>query len=342
MPDWLGRMFGPYRILERIGSGGMGTVYKAYQTGPDRLVAIKVLPDQQAHDPVFLRRFQLEVQLISQLEHRAIVPVYDAGFYNEQPYLAMRYLCAGTVGDLLLRGPLSLPDAARILTDVASALDYAHARGIIHRDIKPNNVLVDRDGHAYLTDFGLAKAMELTGNVTRSGEMLGTPAYMAPEQTLGRPVTVQSDVYSLGVMAYEMVAGRPPYSAETPIATALMHVQTPLPALRLARPSLPEPIEAVLQKALAKEPAERYQTAGELAQAFAVVVNGSAPSQALTLPILASEIAYSKSGDQITPGLRRHLRTLDRREQWRKTRRWLPRVVGVALVLLALPGLYVS
>src|SRR3989338_10105698 len=203
MPDLAGQTLGQYRILEQIGLGGMPTIFKAYQPGMERLVALKVLPQHYAANPKFVQRFEQEARLIAKLEHRNILPVYDFGSHDGTTYLVMRYLQAGTVKDILGHGALPLPDAARVLSDIAAALDYAHAQGIVHRDVKPSNILVDKQGSSYLTDFGIAKVLEGTQDLTGT-TALGTPAYMSPEQTLGKPVTPRSDVYSLGVMLYEM------------------------------------------------------------------------------------------------------------------------------------------
>ncbi|MEK7439938.1 MAG: serine/threonine-protein kinase, partial [Chloroflexota bacterium] len=219
MAELLGSTLGPYQILEQIGLGGMATVYKAYQPGMNRLVALKVLPEHYARDPRFVKRFEREAQVVAKLEHRNIIPIYDYGSHDNITYLAMRYLQAGTVKDILAHGALPLNDVAKLLSDISSALDYAHSQGIIHRDVKPSNVLVDKQGNAYLTDFGIAKVLEGTADFTGSS-VLGTPAYMAPEQTLGKPATAQSDIYSLGVMLYEMVVGKPPFEADTPMAIA--------------------------------------------------------------------------------------------------------------------------
>jgi len=220
-PELIGISLGPYRILELIGRGGMATVYKAYQPGTERLVALKVLLNHLVQDSLAIQRFQQEARIIAGLEHRNIVPVYDSGQQDGTLYLVMRYMRAGTVQDIIARGPLPLRDALSIISDVAAALDYAHALGIIHRDIKPNNILVDNEGHAYLTDFGLAKVLGATDEMTNTSMMMGTPAYMAPEQALGRPVTPQTDIYALGAMLYEMLTGKPPFSAESPMAIVL-------------------------------------------------------------------------------------------------------------------------
>ncbi len=342
MSDFLGSTLGPYRLLEQIGLGGMATVYKAYQPGMDRLVALKVLPSHYARDPRFLKRFEQEARVIAKLEHRNIVPVYDFGEQDGTAYLAMRYLQAGTVKNILSHGPLPLTDAAKLLADIAVALDYAHAQGIVHRDVKPSNILVDKHGDAYLTDFGIAKVLESASELTGSA-MLGTPTYMAPEQTIGKPVTPQSDVYSLGVMLYEMVIGKPPYEADTPIAIALMHVHEPLPLPRKMRPDLPEAVELVILKALAKESNDRYQSAGELARAFAGALNESGPavdSPPNRLVELANVAVEAKGSEEVTYEIREEIRRRDRSDRLRRAARWLPWAIGTAAIVGLAIGLY--
>lgn len=334
-----GSILGPYRILEQIGLGGMATVYKAYQSGVDRLVAIKILPDHYARDQRFVNRFKQEARIIARLEHRTIVPIYDFGEQNGLTYIVMRYLQAGTLKDILARSALSLTDAARIISDVAAALDYAHGHHIIHRDVKPSNILVDRQGNAYLTDFGIAKVLEGTHEFTGSA-LLGTPAYMAPEQTLGKGVTPQSDVYSLGVMLYEMVTGKPPFEADTPMAIALMHVHEPLPLPRKLKADLPEAVELVILKALAKDPHNRFQSAGELAQTFLAVIDTAQvalPGSSERLTELAGLAAAGKGSEEVTYDLRQELRRQQRSES---TRKWVGRVpfIGGGFAAIALIG----
>lgn len=267
MPDLIGKTLGPYRIISQIGLGGMATVYKAYQPSMDRYVALKVLSTHFAQDPGFIKRFQQEAKIIARLEHARILPVYDHGEEDGYLYLVMRYIEAGTLKDRLKQKPLPLEEARRVVAQVGSALDYAHQLGVIHRDIKPSNVLVDPQGDCYLTDFGIAKMIEGTLGLTGSG-IIGTPHYMAPEQTKSLAVDHRADVYAMGVVIYEMVTGQLPYDAETPLAVAIKHMTEPLPLPRSIRPDLPEAVERVILKALAKDPADRYQSMRDLAAAF--------------------------------------------------------------------------
>src|SRR5690349_18271505 len=194
MGELIDQKLGPYHILEPIGRGGMAVIYRAYHGPTDRIVAVKVLLDSRVDDPDVVRRFEHEARVIAGLEHRSIVPVYDFGREGESLYLVMRYLRAGTVSDLLRRSSLTPLDAAGVLNDIGAALDYAHGRGVVHRDIKPNNILVDASGHSNLTDFGLAKVMDDSLDLTRSGSSIGTPAYMAPEQVAGNAVSQRTDI----------------------------------------------------------------------------------------------------------------------------------------------------
>lgn len=258
-----GSNLGPYRILEQIGEGGMATVYKAYQPSMDRYVAIKVLPPYHADDPQFIERFTHEARVIAKLEHQNILPVYDFGEEDSISYLVMRYLEGGTLTRLMKYGRLSLIDIGDLFKQTCAGLDYAHRQGVIHRDVKPANVMIDTEGAVYLTDFGIAKVLEGSPHLTATGTTIGTPTYMAPEQSLAKNVDARSDTYSLGVILYEMVVGKVPYEADTPMAVALAHIHDPLPLPRSIDPSIPEAIENSIIKAMAKEPDDRYQTANE-------------------------------------------------------------------------------
>jgi len=266
--DLSGRQLGRYRILEPLGEGGMAAVFKAYQPGTERHVAVKVLPRQFASDGDFVARFAQEARVIANLEHQSIVPVYDFGESDGYAFLVMRFVDTGTLANVLSKARLTLAQVCRAVTQIGEALDYAHGRGVLHRDIKPSNVLVDGSGNCLLSDFGLAKMVEGSIHITHTGGILGTPAYMSPEQALGRPLDSRTDIYSLGVILYEMVTRRLPFVAETPVALLMKHIQEPLPLPRQQDASLPELVERVILKALAKDPADRYQTATDMARAL--------------------------------------------------------------------------
>src|SRR6185503_10210190 len=223
MGDLAGRNLGPYRILEHVGAGGMATVYKAYHAAMDRYVAIKVLPQHLARDANFRARFQREARTIARLEHRYILPVHDVGD-DDIPYFVMRYTEGGDLNGLIDRKALSVARIATIISQVAEALAHAHRQGIIHRDVKPANILISAEGDPLLTDFGIAKIYEETLQLTSDGMMVGTPTYMAPEQLQGQPVDPRTDIYALGVVLYQALTGEPPFIAETPLAVALMHI----------------------------------------------------------------------------------------------------------------------
>ena len=264
-----GQMLGPYRIINRIGQGGMASVYKAYQPSMDRNVAIKVLPSQLAESKEFVTRFQQEARFIARLEHPHILPVFDYGESDGITYFVMRYLEAGTLKTRMEAGPLTLNEIDRLFTQLAEALGYAHSHGIVHRDLKPANALVDDHGNLFLTDFGIAKLLESASpRLTQTDAIMGTPAYISPEQAKAVPVDKRSDIYSLGIILYEMVTGRVPFLADTPLAVILKHVSDPLPLPSIIKSDIPESIERVILKALAKEPDDRYSTAAEFLAAW--------------------------------------------------------------------------
>ena len=269
MSDLIGKTIGQYEIVEKIGVGGMATVYKAYQASINRYVALKILPTQFAHDPNFVKRFTQEAKAIAALEHPHILPVYDFGTQEGMTYMVMRYIEGGTLAGLMGQ-PMSNERIVEIVGNMARALDYAHSQGVVHRDIKPSNILMDKHGEALLTDFGIAKVMQDSGGtqLTGTGSILGTPEYMSPEQAEGVSVDHRSDLYSLGVVLYELLTGQPPYQAKTPLAVVLMHVKDPLPLPHTINPNVAEPLEQVVLKAMAKDRNQRYQTAAEMEQAL--------------------------------------------------------------------------
>jgi len=211
-----GSTFGPYRILGPLGRGGMASVYRARDPALERDVALKVLPAEFLHDAAFADRFRQEARVAGRLEHPHIVPVHAFGIEQGAPWMAMRLVTGGSLAERVRRGPMAPRVVAALLRDVAGALDYAHERGIVHRDVKPANVLLDEAGRAYLADFGVARMLEGSSVVTTTGMIQGTPSYMAPEQAMGEKVDRLADVYALGVVAFECLTGRVPYTGTTP------------------------------------------------------------------------------------------------------------------------------
>ncbi|MBN1966654.1 MAG: protein kinase, partial [Anaerolineae bacterium] len=257
-----------YELRERIGAGGFGEVYRAIQPAVNREVAIKVIKPELANQPDFIRRFESEAQLVARLEHPHIVPLYD---YWREPggaYLVMRYL-PYSLHDRLAQGPLSLGESVRLVEQITAALTVAHRQGVVHRDLKPANILLDEEGNAYLTDFGIAKVLGPAARATQEGMLVGSPAYLAPEQIKSDPVTPASDLYSLGLLLYEVLTGNLPFSADlSPSALLYRQLSEPLPSLLDSRPDLPPALDDVLQRATAKDPAKRYPDALSLAAAF--------------------------------------------------------------------------
>ena len=267
-----GKTLGKYRLVEKLGQGGMAQVYKAYQADLDRYVAIKVLHPHLTSDENFAARFRREARAIAALQHPHIVRVYDFDTAEGLAFLVMEYL-EGTslkarLHDLDCRDErMELEEAERIVGTLADALDHAHRQGVVHRDVKPSNIFITTDGRPVLTDFGIARMVDATV-VTESGGTLGTPAYMSPEQGRGEPGDARSDIYALGILLYQLCTGRVPFDADTPYAVILKHITAPLPSPRSIRPELPEAVERVILKALAKDPDDRYQTAGEMSRAL--------------------------------------------------------------------------
>jgi serine/threonine protein kinase len=271
MATLIGQSLGRYKILEQLGEGGMATVYKAYDTRLDRNVAIKVIRTDQFAPVILdeiLKRFEREAKALAKLSHPNIVGVHDYGEYNGAPFLVMEYIPSGNLKHRS-EEPMPWKDALRIVIPVALALAYAHEHNIIHRDIKPANILLTENGMPMVSDFGIAKILEGSdgATLTGTGMSIGTPEYMAPEQWTGETVP-QSDIYSLAVVLYELVTGRKPYTADTPIAVMLKQVNDPLPRPRQFTPDLPEGLEDVLLMALEKRPEDRYKSMNDFAAAL--------------------------------------------------------------------------
>lgn len=275
---------GRYEIKAELGRGGMATVYRAYDPTFEREVALKILPRELMHDEQFTVRFAREAKIIARLEHAAIVPVYDVGEDEEQPYFVMRMMTGGSLSDRMKDGAFSVEETARVVLRVAAALDYAHSKGIIHRDLKPGNILFDEADDPYISDYGIAKLAQSQTNVTGSS-IIGTPAYMSPEQGQGEDIDSRSDIYSLGVIIYEMLSGVVPYQANTPLGVVFKHVTEPIPHILDKNPNLPMAIEAVIEKAMAKNRNDRFASAMDLAMALGALVRGETPDLDRTSPV---------------------------------------------------------
>jgi tRNA A-37 threonylcarbamoyl transferase component Bud32 len=274
MTELVGRTLANYTILDAIGQGGMATVYRARDIRDGAIVAIKVLSPYVAADPKFRGRFDREVNLLRRLEHPNIVPIIAFGQADGYHYIVMPYFAGGTLHDRLRAGPLLPLEGARIVEQISAALEFAHEKGIIHRDVKPSNILLGENGEAKLTDFGFAQVPWESASLTGS-LLIGTPAYMSPEQCRGEKVGSESDQYSFGVVLYQVCTGRLPYEADTPMGVVIKQASQPLPPPRLANPNLPVAVEGVLIRVLAKKPEDRYESVAALNQAFQAAVKAS-------------------------------------------------------------------
>lgn len=298
----IGTKIGPYEIIQELGKGGMATVYRAYHPGMDRFVAIKIIHRALSADKAGLDRFRREARLIARLEHPHLLPVYDYAPDHDPPYIVMRYLEGGTLKDILdEKERLPLGEVAHLMRQITSALDYAHRQGVVHRDIKPSNIMVDQDGNAFVADFGIARINDGMG-MTQTGFTVGTPGYMSPEQGMGlTTIDLRADIYSLGVMAFEMATGRAPYTGETPMAVLFQHIQNPVPSALSFNPDLPEDIDDVFNKALAKQPEARYASAGQFADALVgLATNKAANARPVELQTAAIQAIKTKQKERPT------------------------------------------
>jgi tRNA A-37 threonylcarbamoyl transferase component Bud32/streptogramin lyase len=281
----VGTELGGYRIESRLGRGGMSVVYLAHHLGLKRRVALKILAPELAEDQRFRERFIRESEMAASLDHPNIVPIYEAGEAGGSLYIAMRFVDGTDLGALIrTEGPLDPVLAGRIVAQVADALDAAHARGLIHRDVKPANILLAAAGpsgaeHAYLSDFGLTKRTSSVSGLTKTGEFMGTVDYVAPEQIQGRAADGRTDQYSLGCVAYECLTGHPPFRGDNDVAVLWAHVHDPRPSVRAVRPDLPTGVEGAVARAMAIDPDDRYPTCSAFAGDLAGGVGGEAPSR---------------------------------------------------------------
>lgn len=304
-----GQAIGRYQILEELGRGGMAFVYKALDTRLNRLVAIKVIRRTaflDEHYEAMIRRFEREARSLAILDHPHIVKVFDYGEQEGSPYLVMQFLAGGSLKDLV-RSTQSPPDwceAVRLCIPVARALAYAHRQGIVHRDVKPANILLSVQGEPMLSDFGIAKILHTgEGALTGSGVSIGTPEYMAPEQAMGN-VVAQSDIYSLGIVLFELVTGQRPFTADTPMAVMLKHIQEPIPDVRVFNATLPEELARILEKACAKQPAARFASADEFADALERLVSRDEMTKTSAIPeITEAETVIVKAPKAVPPAV---------------------------------------
>ncbi len=309
----VGKIFGSrYEVLERIGNGGMSLVYRARDITLNRLVAVKILKHQWAEDDEVVHRFDQEARAAASLVNRHIVQIYDVG--REDPdihYMVMELVAGETLRSKLDREPvLSIAEALDIADQVAQGLESAHAQKVVHRDIKPQNILIAEDGTVKVTDFGIAYAAT-SGTLVNTGSLLGTVQYLSPEQARGKIVGPQSDLYSLGIVLFEMLTGKLPFEADSPIGVAIKHLQDEAPEVTTLRPDIPAPVAKIVRRALSKDPAERYQTAQAMRQDIQRALDPEAP--AMLPPPAAPEAPKSPA---------------------RKKRRWLPWAIAAAILVL--------
>ncbi|MFN8381101.1 MAG: serine/threonine-protein kinase [Anaerolineales bacterium] len=263
---------GRYEVEAELTQGGMGVIFLARDPYIQRQVVVKVLMYKHTLDDVYREFFQREAEVIAALEHPCIVPIYDFGWHGQQPYIVMRYMSGGSLDDRLQKGEIKLTEMAHILKRVSEALDAAHAGNIIHRDVKPSNILFDSTGEAFLSDFGIAKSKTIADD---DGEWLvGTPAYMSPEQVKGDHVDGRSDIYALGVTLYRLLSGKLPFASDSTTALINMHVDLPIPDIRQVKANVPAVWQEVVAKAMAKDPNDRYPTASDFARDVTEVVSG--------------------------------------------------------------------
>ena len=292
---------GRYRLEERIGSGGMSTVYRAFDETLERWVAIKVLHHTMEDDPVQLERFRREARTVARLSHPHVVTVIDAGEDDGHPFIVFEFVDGDTLKGLIKRiGPLPVVEAVAYAIEIGRGLMAAHNERLVHRDVKPQNVLIDPDGRAKVTDFGISRSLDSDG-LTATGRVLGTTDYVAPEQALGEDVTEQSDVYSLGICLFEMLTGSVPFSAESQVGVAMKHVRDPLPDVQSLRPEISAALAAIVERATAKETRNRYADAAEMVDdleqaldieaARAGATNGEATSVLRALPPETAKVA---------------------------------------------------
>jgi len=317
---------GPYHILEQIGEGGMGAVFKAYHPALDRYVAIKVIHPAFREEQTFIARFQREARVVARLEHPNIVPIYDYAEYKGLVYLVMKFIEGNTLKDRLAQRPLNLYEIFQVVDSVGSALAYAHSQGVLHRDIKPSNVLIGVNDMMYLADFGLARIAHAEASTLSSESALGTPHYVSPEQAMGRSnLDKRTDIYSFGVMLYELIVGQAPFSAKTGYAIIHDHIYTPPPLPRTLNPGVSESVEQVLLTALAKDPNDRFENVDQMVMALKTAwLNANGATQKFTSSVASMAYGGATSNEDL-PAVKKSTSQKKRRMEW------LYILVGIAL-----------
>ncbi len=295
-----------YSMRYTLGQGGMAEVFLAHQQSFDRLVAIKVMDNSLIEDPHYAERFLREARIVAKLSHPHIVPVFDVGVLDGHHYLAMEHLSGGDLKTRIREG-MNAKAALRVLREMASALDFAHTKGYVHRDIKPDNILFREDGSAVLTDFGIARPRETDMDLTQAGTVVGTPKYMAPEQCQGKVVDGRADLYALGIVFVEMLTGKPPFDGPDPVAVAIQHLQGPVPSLKGSL----APYQTLIDQLLAKDPDDRLASGAELIKAIDALTRGAAPASAAVAEPATTPSPAPSAGLSLAPkapeGLRRGL-----------------------------------
>jgi serine/threonine protein kinase/Tol biopolymer transport system component len=339
----VGESVGPYKITEYIAQGGMATIFRAYQPALDRSVALKAIHPALKGDRVFVDRLKREAAIIAKLNHPNIVTVYDFAESDGIPYVVLQFIEGKTLKDVLSEGRLSTSQILNIVRPVAEALAYAHEHGILHRDVKPSNILIDHEGQVYLTDFGLARLQQSNESTASQDMLIGSPQYLSPEQAKSEDVDVTTDIYSLGVVMYEMFTGRVPFQGDTPYATILAQIGNPPPLPRSIDPKIRPAIEQVLLRALAKDPKQRYASIREMLKALENAAQGPREEEPFA-PIVLKD--YSSTPESKPLSLPQHKEAAQPKEKLKRPP-WLPVAVGagvivVLIVCLALAAIFLS